>query len=72
VLAWVTLLWSFRDSTQAQADGVLLHAAVDVVAAVVAGLTALVIRSLAKLLQPVDARRVRRMQVVGVRQPVTP
>lgn len=72
LLAWVTLWWSLRDSTQAQADGVLLHAAVDVVAAVVAVLTALVIRSLARLLQPVDPRRVRRMQVIGVRAPVTP
>lgn len=75
VLAWVTLLWSLRDSTQAQADGVLLHAAVDVAAAVVAVLTAIVIRSFTKLLQPVDASTVRRMQVVAVRPavgPVTP
>jgi hypothetical protein len=72
VLAWATLLWSVRDSTQAQADGVLLHAAVDVAAAVVAGLTALVIRSLTSLLQPVNADHVRRMQVVGVRPAVTP
>jgi hypothetical protein len=64
LLAAVTLLWSRLDGTQALADGVLLHAAVDVLAAVTAALTALVVRSLTGLLQPVPPGRARRMVVV--------
>ena len=67
LLAWLTIAWSFQDSTQAQADGVLLHAAADVVAAVVAILTAIVVRSLTRLLQPVDTEHIRRMQLLAVR-----
>lgn len=69
LLAWTALAWSLRESTQAKADGVLLHAAVDVAAAVAAALTAIVIRRLTRLLLPVAAGRVRRMQVVRVKAP---
>jgi Domain of unknown function (DUF4328) len=69
LLAWTALAWSLRESTQAKADGVLLHVAVDVAAAVAAALTAIVIRSLTRLLQPVAAGRLRRMRVVRVEAP---
>lgn len=62
VLSAVALLWSLRDGTQALADGVVLHAVVDAVAGVTAALTALVVRSLTRLLQP--ARRASRRWVV--------
>ena len=64
LLGAVTLSWSRLEGTQALADGVLLHAAVDGLAAVTAALTALVVRSLTGLLQPVPPGRARRMVVV--------
>jgi Domain of unknown function (DUF4328) len=67
LLAWIALAWSLRESTQAKADGVLLHVAVDVAAALAAALTAIVVRSLTRLLQPVAAGRIRRMRVVRVK-----
>ena len=66
LLAWTALAWSLGESTQVKADGVLLHVAVDIAAAVSAALTAIVVRSLTRLLQPVDAGLIRRMQVVRV------
>jgi Domain of unknown function (DUF4328) len=66
LLAGWTLLWSLRDGTQALADGVVLHALVDLSAAVTAGLTAVVVRRLTVLLQPVPPGRRRRMAVVRV------
>jgi len=69
VLAVITLLWSLRDGTQAVADGVVLHAVVDVLAAVTAALTAVVVRVLTELLQPAVAGRARRMVVVPVGKP---
>jgi Domain of unknown function (DUF4328) len=65
-LGVIALLWSLRDSTQALADGVLLHALVDVLAATTAVLTALVLRSLTALLRPADPAKARRMVVVRV------
>ena len=62
----VALLWSLRDSTQAQADGVLLHAVVDIVAAVAAVLTLVVVRTFTTLLQPAVAGTSRRMIVIRV------
>ncbi len=64
--AAVALLWTLRESTQAQADGVLLHAVVDVLAAAAAVLTVVVVRTFTRLLQPVVAGRFRRMVVVPV------
>jgi hypothetical protein len=73
-IAWVasgllfagTVLWRLRDGVQAQADGVLVTAAVDLAAVAVAVLTALVVRRLGTLLAPVDPARVRLMRVVTV------
>lgn len=62
--ATATLLWALRDSTRAQADGVLLHAGVDVLAAATAVLTVVVIRTYTRLLQPTVPGRWKRMVVV--------
>ena len=63
----VTLVWSRRTGVQAVADGVLLHAAVDVLAAVTAGTTAVLVGRLTALLGPV--RGARRRLVVAVSPP---
>lgn len=65
LLAAVAMLWRLRDTVQAQADGVLLTAATDVLAAGAAVLTAIVVGRLTALLAP-GRRRSRRMVVVGV------
>ncbi|GAB2998895.1 DUF4328 domain-containing protein [Saccharothrix stipae] len=67
-----TLAWGFRSSTQALADGVLLHAITDLLAAAVATVTALVVRHITVLLLPVDAATIRRMRVVDVKDAPTP
>ncbi|ATE51932.1 DUF4328 domain-containing protein [Actinosynnema pretiosum] len=63
----LTVAWSFRDSVQALADGVLLHAVSDLLAAGVALTTAVVVRSITTLLLPLDPASLRRMRVVGVK-----
>ncbi|MFC3899196.1 DUF4328 domain-containing protein [Lentzea rhizosphaerae] len=68
----ITVLWSFRDSTQALADGVLLHAFGDLLLAGVAVATALVVRRITTLLLPVDAASVRLMRVVEVKDAPEP
>jgi hypothetical protein len=68
----ITVLWSFRDSTQALADGVLLHAFGDLLLAGVAAATALVVRRITTLLLPVDAASVRLMRVVEVKDAPEP
>jgi hypothetical protein len=68
----ITVLWSFRDSTQALADGVLLHAFGDLVLAGVAVSTALVVSRITTLLLPVDAASVRLMRVVEVKDAPEP
>jgi hypothetical protein len=57
VLSAVVLLWSLRDGVQARADGVVLHAALDLVAAVTAGVTARLVLRLTRLLAPSAPRR---------------
>jgi hypothetical protein len=52
VLAVVVLLWSLRAGVQARADGVLLHAVLDLLAALTAALTALLVARLTRLLLP--------------------
>lgn len=52
VLAVVTALWSLRTGTQALADGVVLHAWLDALAAATAVVTARVVRRLTDLLEP--------------------
>jgi hypothetical protein len=59
VLAAVVLAWSWRTGVQARADGVVLHAVVDLVAAVTAGATAVLVGRLTTLLNPVRAPRRR-------------
>ncbi|HEX6343287.1 DUF4328 domain-containing protein [Umezawaea sp.] len=67
-----TLAWTFRSSVQALADGVLLHAFADLLAAAVAITTTLVVRRITTLLLPVDPSAVRFMRVVGVKDAPEP
>jgi hypothetical protein len=57
VLTGIVLLWSLRDGVQARADGVLLHAVLDLLAAVTAGVTARLVLRLTRLLAPTAPRR---------------
>ena len=65
-----TLAWSLRTGVQAEADGVLLHAALDLLAAVTAGTTAVVVGRLTALLGPVRAPR--RQIVIAVKDAAAP
>ncbi len=64
LLAGVVALWSLRTGVQALADGVVLHAVLDVLAAVTAVVTARVVLHLTRLLGP--ARTDRRELLVSV------
>ena len=64
-LAVVVLLWSLREGVQARADGVVLHAVADALAAVTAGVTAVVVVRLTRLLGPAVARRRELLVRVG-------
>ncbi|MET9227008.1 DUF4328 domain-containing protein [Lentzea sp. NPDC003310] len=68
----LVVAWSFRSSTQALADGVLLHAFADLLLAAVAVTSALVVRQITTLLLPVDAASVRLMRVVEVKDAPEP
>ena len=57
VLAAAVLAWSWRTGVQARADGVVLHAVLDLVAAATAGVTAVLVGRLTALLNPVRAPR---------------
>lgn len=63
ILAAVVLVWSQRTGVQALADGVVLHAVLDVLAAVTAGVSAVVVMRLTRLLGPVPAGGRRRLVV---------
>jgi Domain of unknown function (DUF4328) len=65
----LTLAWSRRTGVQAEADGVVLHAALNLLAAVTAGWTAVLVGRLTALLGPVRAPR--REVVLSVSGPVT-
>jgi hypothetical protein len=52
ILSAVVLFWSLRTGVQARADGVVLHAVLDLLAAVTAGVTARVVLRLTRLLAP--------------------
>ncbi len=65
LLAMVVALWSLRTGVQARADGVALHAALDLLAAVTAGVTAVLTVRLTRLLTPRTA--VHREVLVAVR-----
>ncbi|MCO1657944.1 DUF4328 domain-containing protein [Pseudonocardia humida] len=57
VLTVVVLLWSLRTGVQARADGVVLHAVLDLLAVATAVLTALLVTRLTRLLLPGRTRR---------------
>ena len=61
----VVALWSLRTSVQAQADGVVLHAVLDLLAAATAGATAVLAVRLTRLLTP--SRGTHREVLVAVR-----
>jgi Domain of unknown function (DUF4328) len=67
VLSVVVLLWSLRTGVQALADGVVLHAVLDLLAAVTAVVTARLVVVLTRLLAPSAPRR--REVVVRVSPP---
>ncbi|MEV6640927.1 DUF4328 domain-containing protein [Amycolatopsis sp. NPDC051371] len=66
VLLGATIVWRFRDDVQAMADSVVLVALTDLAAALLAVVTALVVRRFSALLAPSDARAVRSMRVLKV------
>lgn len=59
--------WRFREGIQAQADAVLLTGFLNASAALLAGLTAVVVYRLTSLIAPVPVRRMRLRRVVSVR-----
>jgi hypothetical protein len=61
----IVALWSLRTSVQAQADGVVLHAVLDLLAAATAGATAVLAARLTRLLTP--SRGTHREVLVAVR-----
>ncbi|MGJ7909090.1 DUF4328 domain-containing protein [Actinopolyspora sp. H202] len=63
LLGWTTLLWGLRDSAQALADGVLLHAGSDLALTGVVVLSILVIKRFNRLLLPPDPTTSRPMRV---------
>lgn len=65
VFGMVVALWSLRTGVQARADGVLLHAWLDLLAAVTAGVTAVLAARLTRLLTP--HRSAHREVLVAVR-----
>ena len=68
VLTAIALVWSWRTGVQARADGVVLHAVLDLLAAVTAGVTAVLVGRLTVLLNPVRAPRRRLLLAVGDRR----
>ncbi len=67
LLAGVALLWSLRTGVQARADGVVLHAVLDLLAAATAATTAVLLTYLTRLLSP--PRAARRELLMAVRSP---
>lgn len=67
VLGVIALIWSFRTGVQAKADGVSLHAVLDIVAATTAVYTAKVVGWLTALVSPPKPMPLPR--VVSVREP---
>ncbi|MCW2631803.1 MAG: hypothetical protein JWR88_765, partial [Pseudonocardia sp.] len=69
VLCVVTLLWALRDGVQARADGVLLHALLDLVAATTAVATAVLVRQFTRLLHPAQPPRRMLLVRLGAAEP---
>nr|WP_245614538.1 DUF4328 domain-containing protein [Actinokineospora inagensis] len=72
LLAVFTLLWRFRDSVQAQADGVILTTLTNLAAVTLAVLTLRLVSRFSLLLAPMDPTSVRRLRVVQVDGAPTP
>jgi len=72
VLAAIALVWSWRTGVQARADGVVLHALLDLLAAVTAGVTAVLVGRLTVLLNPIRAPRRQLLLAVGDRGVTSP
>ncbi len=74
LLLLLMVLWRTRDGVQAQADGVLLNAVVDLSAVLLTVLTALVVGRFTRLLAPIGAlsprQRPRVLSVSGAPEPV--
>ena len=66
VLMVLVIVWRLRGSLQAQADAVLLSGLLDLSAVALAGLTAVLVHRLTKLLTPVSVRRLRLRTVRSV------
>jgi hypothetical protein len=66
VLLGASIVWRFRGDVQSMADSVVLVALTDLSAALLAVVTALVVRRFSALLAPSDARDVREMRVLKV------
>ncbi|MCI2418630.1 DUF4328 domain-containing protein [Saccharopolyspora sp. K220] len=67
LLGWFAFLWGFRGSVQALADGVVLHALNNALVAVLAVLTAGLIKYLMRLLAPLDSTELKHFRVRDVR-----
>lgn len=72
LLFTATIIWRLREGVQAQADGVVLSATMDLVAATAAVLTALTVRRVSTLLAPLDPKRIRYLRVVRVKNAPDP
>lgn len=72
VLLAVVLFWRAKSGVQAEADAVLLGGFLDVSAAVLAGLTALVVYRLSRLISPLPLRRLRLRRVLSVNDAPAP
>ncbi|HVV13521.1 DUF4328 domain-containing protein [Amycolatopsis sp.] len=67
VLLILVIVWRFRGGIQSQADGVLLSALLDLSAAGLAALTAVVVERITSLLAPIPLNRLRPRLVVAVK-----
>ncbi|GAA5158480.1 DUF4328 domain-containing protein [Amycolatopsis dongchuanensis] len=67
VLMVLVIVWRFRDGVQAQADGVFLSGLLDLSAALLAVLTALVVHRVTSLLAPISVDKLRLRRVVEVK-----
>jgi hypothetical protein len=66
LLGWLAFGWSFLHSVQAMADGVVLHVCSDAAVAVLAVVTAWVVKYLTRLLVPMDPTGLPHLRVLGV------
>jgi hypothetical protein len=70
LLSAVVLVWSLRTGVQARADGVVLHAVLNLIAVATAGITAVLVGRLTTLLNPVRAPR--RRLLLAMQPPAAP